>query len=262
MTLALGDVQTCEECGASSEPIHDRGGRPFAEGGALVSTWANGPFPRHLVAGEAQPIRCPWCNDLALGFPALTNRPNKGEVWEVGGPLKRYLVPPWVPAARAPVPAPQGALELAAPPPAPKCLGCNDTGIPVGVEHAPLPPGHVTACMCAAGAALPAPKVWDQDVDQERAELAKASPGEAAAGASSAARAIFEKLSAEFRAETGMDPPGQEGPGQIGERFQERQAAWIEWLQKKRRAEQAATTAPAKPKPPRGQLSLFGGGTP
>lgn len=113
MPLNLGDVQTCEEYGARSEPLHDRGHRPFSEGGGLTSSWLNGPFPRHLYAGEARPTLCPWCNDLAMGFPAIVNRPHgaKGEVWEVGGPLKKYLVPPWGEEAMKPRPDPYSLPE-------------------------------------------------------------------------------------------------------------------------------------------------------
>jgi hypothetical protein len=125
--IKLGDVATCRECGAQSEPLHDRGG-------PLIATWRNGPFPRHLTAGTASPIRCAWCNDLALGFPALINRPTVGEAWEVGGPLKKYLVPPWGPAALVPRPDPHAV-----------CSGCNDSGTPLGRER-----GEVF-CACAAG---------------------------------------------------------------------------------------------------------------
>jgi hypothetical protein len=109
MPLNLGDVQTCEECGAKSEPLHDRGGRPLAEGGSLKSSWLNGPFPRHLEVGAGvRPILCPWCNDCAMGFPAIVNRPSaaKGEVWEVGGPRKKYFVPQWGAEAMKPRPDP------------------------------------------------------------------------------------------------------------------------------------------------------------
>lgn len=104
--MTLGDVLTCADCGARSEPLHDRGGRPFAEGGVLISTWRNGPIPRHLTASTVEPIRCAWCNDRILGFPALTARPDRGETWEVGGPLQRYHVPAWHPDQLRPRPDP------------------------------------------------------------------------------------------------------------------------------------------------------------
>jgi hypothetical protein len=109
--MTLGDVQACVECGASSEPLHDRGGRPFAEGGTLIATWRNGPFARHMVASEEAPIRCAWCNDRALGFPALSRRPDRGETWEVGGPLRKYLVPAWRPEQLVPRPDPHAPIS-------------------------------------------------------------------------------------------------------------------------------------------------------
>jgi hypothetical protein len=94
-----GAIVTCSTCGASSLPLHTTGHRGWEEGGALVETWTNGPFPRHLVAREGASC-CAWCADRARGWPALMNRPLDGENWTAGGPKLTYAVPP-IPGLRA-----------------------------------------------------------------------------------------------------------------------------------------------------------------
>jgi hypothetical protein len=66
-----GDVVECDVCGAPSEPAHCTGGRPFDEGGAVIVTWLNGPYPRHTAARAdgTPPSLCLWCDDKRLGIP-------------------------------------------------------------------------------------------------------------------------------------------------------------------------------------------------
>lgn len=66
-----GDVVTCVDCGATSAPAHTTGGRAFEEGGAVIVSWTNGPWPRHGTA-HATPARCGWCEDKAQGIPPPT----------------------------------------------------------------------------------------------------------------------------------------------------------------------------------------------
>jgi hypothetical protein len=99
-----GDVRTCRSCGASSRPLHDSGGRPYPEGGALIETWTHGPFDRHVLAREGNDL-CAWCLDAGLGFPSIMNRPKPGETWTIVGPLKTFEVPSYglvLPASRPP----------------------------------------------------------------------------------------------------------------------------------------------------------------
>jgi hypothetical protein len=64
-----GDVVTCTSCGATSAPAHTTGGRSFEEGGAVIVSWTNGPWPRHDIAARVQPTRCCWCDDKLVGIP-------------------------------------------------------------------------------------------------------------------------------------------------------------------------------------------------
>jgi hypothetical protein len=115
-----GDVRTCRSCGASSRPLHDSGGRPYPEGGALIETWTHGPFDRHVLAREGNDL-CAWCLDAGLGFPSIMNRPKPGETWTIVGPLKTFDVPSYgipLPAVRPPDAFGRDGATSALPPPA------------------------------------------------------------------------------------------------------------------------------------------------
>jgi hypothetical protein len=219
-----GDVVTCSDCGATAEARWLSAERPWQEGYALRVTWANGPFPRHEAATRS-PERCLWCHDRALGYPSLLSRPGEGgEAWLVTGPLASYQVPP-IPGVKAtPLGERAGWEELRAQP-------------PLSVGEGPLNVGNP-----------PPPKADGSGGNKAPLERSPAT---------AAALERFEDLAEAFHLARGIWPPGHRlAHLDAATTAAERERAWSEWLEEQKRDERAAR-ASAKPKPPKGQLSLL-----
>src|SRR6266568_1809201 len=86
-----GTVVVCDDCGARSDPARAHG-TEYREGGSLLVTWRNGPYPRHST--PLGPQRCLWCCERRRSFPSLMARPLPSEApWFAGGPKVTYEIP-------------------------------------------------------------------------------------------------------------------------------------------------------------------------
>ncbi len=101
-----GDVLTCTGCRRHSEPLHDRGGRPWPAG-ALIATW--GPAKHTAPEHETGPTLCAYCQEpverMKL-FCAAASMASLEQPGEHVAPGFEVVAPP------APAPPPRGQMVL------------------------------------------------------------------------------------------------------------------------------------------------------